>query len=63
MAVAVILALTEEVSVKDLKQFLSFVPEGFDSQVDLRIASIERFRSEGLPDFLQIPLPEAPELV
>ncbi|GAA1127103.1 hypothetical protein [Arthrobacter flavus] len=59
MAVSVILDLTGAVSIKDLEKFLDFVPEGFDSQRDLRVASTDRFRSEGLPDFLKMPLPTA----
>ncbi|MHA7156290.1 hypothetical protein [Arthrobacter sp. TMN-50] len=59
MAIGLILDLNQAVSVQDLKQFLSYVPEGFDSELDLRVASTDRFRREGLPDYLQLRIPES----
>lgn len=36
MAIVVLLDLNEPVSVHDLRQFLSLVPQGYDEQRDLR---------------------------
>lgn len=52
MGVAVILDLNDEVSVPDLKHFLSFVPEGYAETLDLRLRSV----TGGAPQFLAIDL-------
>jgi hypothetical protein len=56
MAVSVILNLADEVSVEDLKQFLSFVPEGFDLTHDLTV-QFKDASTDDLPCLLQIMLP------
>lgn len=53
MGLAVILDLSEEVTVSTLKVFLSYVPENFDSTADLRWKS----DTGGLPNFFVIPSP------
>lgn len=57
MGVSVILDLNEDVSVPDLKHFLSYVPEGFDHSYDLRMQIVEGV----IPQFLEIRLPVSPE--
>lgn len=52
MGVAVVLNLNDDVSVPDLKQFLSFVPEGYADTLDLRVLS----ETGAPPAFLAIDL-------
>jgi hypothetical protein len=58
MGVSVILDLNEDVSVPQLRQFLSYVPEGFDPNFDLRM----QIQDGVTPEFLEIRLPVPPEL-
>jgi hypothetical protein len=57
MGVSVILDLNEDVSVPQLRQFLSYVPEGFDPSFDLRMQT----QDDVIPQFLEIQLPVPPE--
>lgn len=58
MGVSVILDLNEDVSVPDLRHFLSYVPEGFDTSFDLRM----QIQDGVTPEYLEIQLPVPPEL-
>ncbi|MEY9777207.1 hypothetical protein ABH915_002815 [Arthrobacter sp. MW3 TE3886] len=58
MGVSVILDLNEDVSVPQLRHFLSYVPEGFDPSCDLRM----QIQDGVTPEFLEIRLPVPPEL-
>lgn len=58
MGVSVILDLNEEVSVPQLRHFLSYVPEKFDPSFDLRM----QIRDDVIPQFLEIQLPVPPEV-
>lgn len=53
MAVSVLLALDQPVSLPDLMHFLSYLPEGFDPTEDLRTHP----NADGTTHFLEIPLP------
>jgi hypothetical protein len=57
MGVSVILDLNEDVSVPQLRQFLSYVPEGFDPSSDLRMQT----QDDVIPQFLEIQLPVPPD--
>lgn len=59
MGVSVILDLNEDVSVPQLRHFLSYVPEGFDPSFDLRM----QIQDGVTPEYLEIQLPVPPELV
>lgn len=56
MAVSIVLDLTDDVSPASLRQFLSFLPEGFDQAKDLRVRDTSETSDEA-PYFLQILLP------
>jgi hypothetical protein len=58
MGVSVILDLNENVSVPQLRHFLSYVPQGFDPSFDLRM----QIQDDVIPQFLEIQLPVPPEL-
>lgn len=53
MAASVILNLNEPVSVRDLRQFLSLVPEGVDNSDDIR----QRYANESSTGYLEILIP------
>lgn len=57
MGVSIILDLNEDVSVPDLRHFLSYVPEDFEPTFDLRM----QIEGGGIPQFLEIRLPVPPE--
>lgn len=57
MGVSVILDLNEDVSVPDLRHFLSYVPEGFDPKFDVRM----QVQNGVNASFLEIQLPVPPE--
>jgi hypothetical protein len=58
MGVSVILDLNEDVSVPHLRHFLSYVPEDFDPNFDLRMKILDGVT----PEFLEIQLPVPPEV-
>lgn len=55
MAPSVLLNLTVPVSVRDLRQFLSLVPEDVDNNVDIRM----RYANEASTGYLEISIPPA----
>lgn len=56
MGVSVILDLSEDVSVPQLRHFLSYVPDDFDPKFDLRMQILNGVN----PSFLEIQLPVPP---
>jgi hypothetical protein len=54
MAVSVLLALNQTVTVPDLRHFLSHLPADFNLGMDLRM---HPETDDGRVDFLEIPLP------
>jgi hypothetical protein len=57
MASSVVLNLNEPVSVRDLRQFLSLVPDGVDSSDDIRM----RYANESSTGYLEISIPPIKE--
>lgn len=57
MASSVVLNLNEPVSVRDLRQFLSLVPEGVDNSDDIR----QRYANEASTGYFEISIPPTRE--
>lgn len=57
MASSVVLNLNEPVSVRDLRQFLSLVPECVDNSDDIR----QRYANETTTGYLEISIPPTQE--
>lgn len=55
MASSVVLNLNEPVSVRDLRQFLSLVPEGVDNNDDIRM----QYANEATTGYLEISIPRS----
>lgn len=57
MASSIVLNLKEPVSVRDLRQFLSLIPEAVDNNEDIRM----RYANEAMTGYLEISIPLSKE--